>query len=134
MYLFIENNFVMKTKKILIVDDVYINRYILFLYLKEFKFIDVCFADDGKSAIKKLKEQNDIDLVFMDVRMVEMDGDEATKIIKNELNIKIPIVAVTAYDKHSYDFEVFDDIVNKPHSPRIIKDILKKYFENEEFN
>lgn len=54
-------------------------------------------AIDGKEAIEKIKKQK-FDLILMDIQMPVMDGLEATKIIRNQLNLKdIPIIALTAH-------------------------------------
>lgn len=54
-------------------------------------------AIDGKEAVEKVK-QNKYDLILMDIQMPVMDGIEATKIIRNELNLKdLPIIALTAH-------------------------------------
>ena len=54
-------------------------------------------AGNGREAIERLDEVEDIDLVLMDVMMPEMDGYEATvEIRKNPRWRKLPIIAVTA--------------------------------------
>ena len=52
---------------------------------------------NGREAIERLNEVEDIDLVLMDVMMPEMDGFEATiEIRKDPRWRKLPIIAVTA--------------------------------------
>ena len=54
-------------------------------------------ARNGREAIDKLDEVADIDLVLMDVMMPEMDGYEATRLIRQDARwAKLPIIAVTA--------------------------------------
>jgi CheY-like chemotaxis protein len=57
----------------------------------------VVIASNGREAIEKLDEADDISLVLMDVMMPEMDGIEATKQIRKEPKwADLPIIAVTA--------------------------------------
>lgn len=53
-------------------------------------------AKNGKEAVEIFKEDNQIDLVLMDLNMPEMDGFEATKIMKL-LRPEVPIIAQSAY-------------------------------------
>jgi CheY-like chemotaxis protein len=52
-------------------------------------------AANGKIAIEKLKAKT-FDIVLMDLQMPEMNGFEATEYIRNTMNSKIPIIALTA--------------------------------------
>ncbi|MGV4413471.1 response regulator [Chryseobacterium sp. T1] len=83
-------------KKILIVDDDPRNIFALRLTLKARGFnIQSCTM--AQEAIKMLEDNDDIELLLLDMMMPEMDGYEATKIIRNTENIRqIPIIAVTA--------------------------------------
>ncbi|MCP5853928.1 response regulator, partial [Klebsiella pneumoniae] len=52
---------------------------------------------NGREAIERLEQHDDIDLVLMDVMMPEMDGFEATRLIRQQPRWrKLPIIAVTA--------------------------------------
>jgi len=84
-----------KNTKILVVDDISTNRYILTHFLKAFDF-QILQAENGNVAIEMTKAHQP-DLVFMDYHMPVLDGYKAAKIIKNihELS-RIPIVFVTA--------------------------------------
>ncbi len=54
-------------------------------------------ASDGKEAIEMIKKKK-YDLILMDIQMPVMDGLEATRIIRNELNMRdLPIIALTAH-------------------------------------
>jgi len=54
-------------------------------------------ADNGRIAVEMLKQDPSIDGVLMDGQMPEMDGYEATSIIRNELQLtSLPIIAMTA--------------------------------------
>ncbi|MCR4417347.1 MAG: response regulator [Ignavibacteria bacterium] len=81
---------------ILLVEDNLMNQKFMSHILKRLgSTFDI--AIDGKDAIEKVK-QNKYDLILMDVQMPVMDGLEATRYIRNELNMKdIPIIALTAH-------------------------------------
>ena len=87
---------VLKNRKILVVDDDIRNIYSL-THLLEEQGMNCITAENGKIALRKLKESSDIDLVLMDVMMPEMDGYEATKAIRSiESFAKLPVIALTA--------------------------------------
>jgi CheY-like chemotaxis protein len=87
---------VFEGRRILLVDDDVRNIFALTSAL-EHKGAVVVICRNGREAIDKLKEVEDIDLVLMDVMMPEMDGFEATiEIRKDPRWRKLPIIAVTA--------------------------------------
>ncbi|HET7897497.1 MAG TPA: response regulator, partial [Flavisolibacter sp.] len=59
--------------------------------------VNVIAAMDGKEALKKLEENENIDAVLMDIMMPEMDGYEAMQQIrKNPRYRNLPVIAITA--------------------------------------
>jgi CheY-like chemotaxis protein len=87
---------ILKNKKVLLVDDDIRNIYSLTNALED-EGIQCITAENGKAALKMLKEHPAIDLVLMDVMMPEMDGYEATlEIRKLDEFKKLPIIALTA--------------------------------------
>lgn len=82
--------------KILLVEDNEMNRDMLGRRLQRSGFT-VCFAVDGPSGVS-LASQEMPDLILMDVALGEMDGWEATRLIKgNPKTAQIPIIALTAH-------------------------------------
>lgn len=83
---------------VLLVEDNQLNRRIAELYLVEMG-IAVTQAYNGKHAVELIQENTDgFDLVLMDIQMPEMDGYQATTVIRKELALtSIPIVAMTAH-------------------------------------
>jgi len=87
---------VLKNRKVLVVDDDIRNIYSLTNVLEE-EGIHCLTAENGKAAVKMLKENPGIDIVLMDVMMPEMDGYEATREIRSISKFnKMPIIALTA--------------------------------------
>ena len=106
-----------KPIKILIVDDLPINRQLIreFLNYPEIKHYE---AENGKEAIESII-QNKPDLVFMDIKMPVMTGAEAIKIIRSKKETsQIPIIALTASamigDKERLISDGFDSYIAKP--------------------
>ncbi|MCF7832018.1 MAG: response regulator [Candidatus Marinimicrobia bacterium] len=118
-----------KEIKILIVEDDRIS----FEYLKEIlkeEGAKILLAKTGIEAVLICNEDPDIDLVFMDIKMPEMDGREATKRIK-VFRPKLPIIAQTAYalddERETILKDGFDDYLSKPIQRNEMQVILNKY-------
>ena len=91
-----EKQNVLKGKKILLVDDDMRNIFALMNILEE-NDMNVVVARDGKEALDKIEEHNDLDLILMDIMMPEMDGYEAMQRIRKDQRFKdLPIIALTA--------------------------------------
>ncbi len=91
-----EKENVLKDKKILLVDDDMRNIFVLMNVLEENE-MNVVIARDGKEALDKIEENDDLDLVLMDIMMPEMDGYEAMQCIRKDQRFEnLPIIALTA--------------------------------------
>lgn len=93
-----------KKIKILAAEDTPLNQMLLKIMLDDFGF-ERDIAENGKVAIEKL-QTNSYDIILMDIQMPEMNGIEATDYIRNKMNSKIPIIALTA-DVTMADIEKF---------------------------
>lgn len=107
--------------KVLIVEDNPINQLLVIKVLQKRGF-ETAMAQNGKIAIEKYKNE-DFDIVLMDLQMPEMDGYEATRVIRGMDPDKahIPIVAMTAHTIHG-ELEKcmaigMNDYVSKPFNP-----------------
>ncbi len=82
--------------KILIVDDFSTMRRIIKNILKEIGYINVDEADDGSTALEKLKDGG-IDFVVTDWNMPKVSGLELLKTIRKDAKLKaLPVMMVTA--------------------------------------
>lgn len=77
---------------ILIADDDPYQRKMAQHILKHWK---LSFAENGKQAVEHIRQHPDTKIVLMDIRMPEVDGIQATRIIRNELRNANPILAVS---------------------------------------
>lgn len=116
--------------KILIAEDVESN----FLYLKAVLSklnATVFWAKNGIEAIE-ICENNPIDLVLMDLQMPDMNGYEATEILKKKLP-HIPIVAQTAFamsDDREKALEAgCDDYLAKPIKSKDLLSVVEKFIK-----
>jgi signal transduction histidine kinase/DNA-binding response OmpR family regulator len=106
----------LKPSKILVADDVPLNRDLIKSYLAGTRH-QVIEAEDGEQAVKLcLKHQPD--LVLMDIRMPALDGQEAlTQLKSREETRHIPVIAVTASSLLNSQQELkstFDGYADKP--------------------
>jgi len=93
----------------------------------------ILWVKNGTEAIDECKNNKNIDLVLMDIRMPIMNGYEATKRIK-KFRPDIPIVSLTAYamaDDMEKSLEAgCDDYISKPIKPQGLIDKISLYLHN----
>lgn len=118
---------------ILVAEDDNINYLLIEKLLKLFNFKTIR-AKDGQEAITIYKENKEIDLILMDIKMPNVDGYEAFAKIR-AINKTIPIVAQTSY---SFPEEIekikqtgFNDFISKPIDKEKLFLIVKKYVRNK---
>jgi CheY-like chemotaxis protein len=89
---------------------------------------------NGKEAVKAL-EMVPYDVVLMDVQMPEMDGYEATRLIRDSQskvrNHEVPIIAMTAHamkgDRERCIEAGMDDYISKPIRPQRLVEVMKTF-------
>ena len=121
-------------KRVLLAEDVEINREIV-LTLLEGCNMEIIEAEDGKHAFEQFAAEPDrFDLIFMDIHMPNVNGYEATKLIRSvdHPNAKtIPIIAMTAnVFKEDVDKCLavgMNDHVGKPLDFKEVVTFLNKY-------
>jgi len=92
--------------------------------------IKVIHAKNGQEVVDIFKENNSIDLVFMDIKMPIMNGLEATSIIK-KLNSSVPIIAQSAYSTETEKQKALgsgcSDFIIKPIDRQKLVEFISKY-------
>jgi polar amino acid transport system substrate-binding protein len=124
-------------QKVLIVEDNRINQEVATGLLEEFN-LKTEIADNGKIAVDLLKEKGEkyYAMIFMDLQMSIMDGYQATKYIRNQLNFsKIPIIATSADVMPGVRERCLKigmtDYTTKPLNPKKLYDTIAKYIAIE---
>lgn len=119
---------------ILVAEDNIINQMTIgeILQLRGYNF---CIVENGKKVLEELV-RNNYDLILMDVQMPEMDGLEATKIIRmmeKETGKHIPIIALTAYamesDQEKCINSGMDCFLSKPVSIEILYNEIEQFLK-----
>lgn len=115
--------------RILIAEDNPINQQLAMIVLTKMGY-EPEIAENGREAVAKLHE-NRFDFVLMDVQMPEMDGMEAARVIRKELNIQPVIIAMTANamqgDREDCIQAGMDDYISKPFKPHEIAAMIKRW-------
>ena len=111
-----------KNIKVLVVEDMPLNQLLMKTILDDFGF-ERDIADNGKIAIEKLQTES-YDIILMDLQMPVMNGFEATEYIRNTMNLKIPIIALTAdvttVDLGKCKVVGMDDYIAKPIDEKLL--------------
>ena len=127
--------FVVKNYKVLVVDDNLINRKVAIGFLKAYGF-ELYEASSGAEAIKMVRDTR-FNIIFMDHMMPEMDGIEATRIIREDcgVNGRTPIViALTANAmagvREKFLNNGFQDFIAKPLDRKPLNEVLSRWIPN----
>ncbi len=118
-----------RNPRVLIAEDDFTNFRFLETLLRLRK-IDSLHAENGEQAIEMVKDNPDIDLVLMDVRMPQMDGLEATRRLRKD-GYELPVIAQTANamsDDRQMAFEAgCTDYLPKPIKKDQLFRMIEKY-------
>lgn len=126
-----ENSEDNKKYKILIAEDNLINQLVIKKMLEP-KGYQIKLTNDGQKCVDEFSTNPDYDIIFMDLRMPNLDGIEATNYIRNTLkNTTIPIIALTAdvtqETQNSISQYYMNDYLSKPIDSEILETILDKW-------
>ncbi|MCD4702352.1 MAG: response regulator [Candidatus Aegiribacteria sp.] len=114
--------------RILLAEDNPVNRMVALKILENLGYT-AHPVENGKRAIEEL-ERNHYDLVLMDIQMPEMDGLDATRVIRDTesavINHSIPVIAMTAHamkgDRDKGIMAGMNDYITKPVNPEEISE------------
>jgi len=112
--------------KVLLVEDDSMNRFVMAQFFKKWN-AQLVEAENGNKAIELLSKEQ-FDIVLMDLHMPDLDGIEATRIIRQGspsiMDSNIPIIALTADVSEDVKEKIrsvgMDDLVIKPSEPEIL--------------
>jgi CheY-like chemotaxis protein len=82
-------------KRFLVAEDNEVNQVLIEHVLRKAGG-DVEIVSNGQEAIDKLRDKPNFDVIIMDLQMPVLDGYAASRIIREEMKISIPIIAMTA--------------------------------------
>ena len=122
--------------KILIAEDDEISAFFLSTILEGYSK-EILSAVTGVEAVDACRNNPDIDLIMMDVRMPEMNGYEATKQIRY-FNKEVIIIAQTAFgiggemEKARATSVGCNDYISKPIDVKFLEGLMRKYFKTQE--
>ena len=124
-------------KSLLVVDDIQVNRKLLSIQLQKLGY-EVDQAEDGRPAIEMIKKKQ-YGLVFMDLDMPEIDGYQATQLVRlydRETKQHTPIVAMTSYDREG-DREKclahgMDDYLSKGITKKRLQEVINRCIRRKE--
>ncbi|MGZ4042346.1 MAG: response regulator [Bacteroidia bacterium] len=126
-------------KKILIADDESFNRALLITILRRWN-INYEEAENGKQVLDKVNRTN-YDVILMDLRMPEISGIEASKIIRqlnDPVKSQIPIIALTAAVSDEKRKECLkagmNDLLTKPYKEAKLLKIIEQTIEKTKAN
>ena len=125
----VDESMINKPNTILIAEDDDFNYLYISELFGEFK-INLLRASTGLEAVNLVKENPQIGIVLMDIKMPDMDGYEATTLIKNIRN-DLPVIAQTAYafstDREKALEAGCDDYLSKPLKREKLISLVSKY-------
>ena len=125
-----------ENKSVLLAEDNAASRFVIVKMLKKWN-INVDVAANGWEAVEKLKNNN-YNLILMDTHMPVMNGNEATRKIRSEMNDSrkdIPILSFSASviekEKEEAKNAGADDFIEKPFEPKTLYNKIRKLIDSK---
>jgi len=117
--------------KLLVAEDNLMNQKLMQHLMEQWQ-IDFDIVPNGAAAVESLRQKaSEYNMVLMDIQMPEMDGYTATEKIRYDLNLSIPIIAMTAHalagEKEKCLGAGMDDYISKPLNEGLLYKLINKY-------
>jgi len=123
-----ENEFCLKGKRVLLVEDNEINQAIGLEILKK-RGMKTVVASNGRNCLKAAQKGN-FDIILMDIHLPDDDGFSLTKKLRSmEKTKNIPIIAMTASttDRKRCLDSGMNDFISKPVEPQALYDMIARW-------
>lgn len=135
-----EEDELLEPLKILVVDDNTITRKVMTGFLEQGNH-EIVTSSSGEDALKKIS-QDAFDLIFMDIELPGLRGNEATKILRDHhdpIKASLPVIAITGNvgkeDLQQYLADGMTGVLPKPIEADklkiVVREIAKKRYERE---
>ncbi len=119
-------------QKVLVVDDNKINLKVADRMLKEYN-LTVELVNSGEECLNRIIDGKKYNIIFLDIMMPKMKGEEVLENLKNIIGFNTPVVALTADVisgmEEKYTKVGFDDCLAKPIIEEDLYRVLKKYLK-----
>lgn len=118
--------------RVLVAEDNPMNQQLIRHLMRSWS-IEHVLVENGTEAVKALRDDH-YSIVLMDIQMPEMDGYTATSIIRNELCLQVPIIAMTAHamvgEKEKCLQLGMNDYVSKPIKETVLYNIIARHAQH----
>jgi signal transduction histidine kinase/CheY-like chemotaxis protein len=118
--------------KVLVAEDNQMNQQLVKHLMKSWS-LDHTMVSTGAEAVEALKKDS-YSIVLMDIQMPDMDGYTATSIIRSELKLDVPIIAMTAHamvgEKEKCLQLGMNDYVSKPIKETVLYNIIARHSQH----
>ena len=125
--------------KVLLAEDLPFNQELIKAFLKRYGVEELEIVDNGPEALERIRSSR-YDLIFLDIEMPGMNGDEVLKRLRSEEeepDARRRIVALTAHaDQESLSYFLgigFDEVVVKPVNDQSLRQVLSRYLRAERY-
>jgi signal transduction histidine kinase/CheY-like chemotaxis protein len=116
---------------VLVVEDNEINQSLMKYLFKSWR-LNYELANNGKEAIDMLKHSK-YDLILMDIQMPEMDGYTTARIIREDLKLNTPIIAMTAHalsgERERCLSYGMDEYISKPIREELLRNLITQFVQ-----